>query len=732
MVQSSGPATAAAIDAPSGTLELDTGLSSLLTLGTSAGNSSIGNLDAFGGNVNGPATIDVGGNIDWTAGQISWSNPISIVQTGNGSFQISCPSNTQPILNGSSITTSDPIDMECPNFATVQTNPVSMTTTSTLDLAASMPIGSGHGTITAAGVKLEPSSSTVYAMGSNALVLTGGTTVVPSGDTLHEAFGTTVNGGTLVDDGTVSPSQVTLNGGMLEGTGYLVSVANNSGDILPGDSPSLGTLQVGSITLGAGSTLTIPIAGAGLSSSLAVEGGFADLGGTLALQPAAAYAASPSNGDQFTVLGNAVGSTSGAFANVTTSPALGDGATFNLSYGNDNAIATVDAPVHTGPTAPQNTVPPVISGQTVAGQILTTTDGSWTQNPTSITYQWEDCPAGSTAITSACTVIPGATASSYTLANGDVGKDVSVVVTAANAAGSAAADAVPVGPITAASGMTTTTSTTTTTPTATTTTATTTTPTTTTATTAGPASASPQPPASLTPPTVTGTPAPGDALTCTTGTWTHAPTAYAYQWLRNGTAIQGATSSSYAVQILDEATDLACDVTARNGDGSSVPVESAPILVAVPGTLTCPRPSGAFQPTRIGPLALGEGQAAARRALTRYHVTHYGFDDFCLYAGWGIRGAYRGQKVVLLLTANPFYSVDGITPGMSITAAAQHLRIGRGTVVGLNDWYFAAGARSTVVFKVRDGIIQEIGIADSSDTRLARQRRSFIAGFRAA
>jgi hypothetical protein len=36
------------------------------------------------------------------------------------------------------------------------------------------------------------------------------------------------------------------------------------------------------------------------------------------------------------------------------------------------------------------------------------------------------------------------------------------------------------------------------------------------------------------------------------------------------------------------------------------------------------------------------------------------------------------------------------------------------------------------VFKVRDGIIQEIGIADSSDTRLARQRRSFIAGFRAA
>ena len=55
------------------------------------------------------------------------------------------------------------------------------------------------------------------------------------------------------------------------------------------------------------------------------------------------------------------------------------------------------------------------------------TPGTWLNNPTSITEQWEDC-------TLACTPIPGQTGATYTVAAGDVGHTIQVVETAVNAA----------------------------------------------------------------------------------------------------------------------------------------------------------------------------------------------------------------------------------------------------------------------------------------------------------
>jgi hypothetical protein len=56
-------------------------------------------------------------------------------------------------------------------------------------------------------------------------------------------------------------------------------------------------------------------------------------------------------------------------------------------------------------------------------------DMSWTNSPTSYSYQWEDC------VGSDCTPISGATASTYTLTSNDVGQDVAVDVTASNGSG---------------------------------------------------------------------------------------------------------------------------------------------------------------------------------------------------------------------------------------------------------------------------------------------------------
>jgi virginiamycin B lyase len=69
---------------------------------------------------------------------------------------------------------------------------------------------------------------------------------------------------------------------------------------------------------------------------------------------------------------------------------------------------------------------------------------------------------------------------------------------------------------------------------------------------------------------------------CDSGTWTGSPT-FTYQWLRNGTAIAGATSSGYVFTSADDGQRLACQVTATNAYGHGT-ATSAAITVPSPDT----------------------------------------------------------------------------------------------------------------------------------------------------
>jgi hypothetical protein len=60
----------------------------------------------------------------------------------------------------------------------------------------------------------------------------------------------------------------------------------------------------------------------------------------------------------------------------------------------------------------------------------------------------------------------------------------------------------------------------------------------------------------------------GDELSCSQGTWSGGPS-FAYQWLRNGAEIGGATSSTYTVVAEDEEKAIQCRVTATNTVGST-------------------------------------------------------------------------------------------------------------------------------------------------------------------
>src|SRR5689334_11446243 len=86
-----------------------------------------------------------------------------------------------------------------------------------------------------------------------------------------------------------------------------------------------------------------------------------------------------------------------------------------------------------GKPPPSNNTPPAISGDTTAGQTLTASTGSWDGNGLRFAFQWQRCDSSGVA----CAAVGGATGSTYTTGNADVGSTMRVSVTATNSRGSA-------------------------------------------------------------------------------------------------------------------------------------------------------------------------------------------------------------------------------------------------------------------------------------------------------
>jgi hypothetical protein len=199
-----------------------------------------------------------------------------------------------------------------------------------------------------------------------------------------------------------------------------------------------------------------------------------------------------------------------------------------------------------------NTALPGVSGAAGVGQVLSATHGTWSQVPTSYTYQWLRC---SDATIFSCFTFPGATGptSTYRLTTGDVGKIFRVGVYATNAVGTsyiaASAPTAVVVPIPTAMGA----------------------------------------------PVLSGIDAVGNTLSTTAGSW-NTSARFTYQWQRCAgdgsgcTAIPAATARTYRLAGSDAGHRLKAVVAATNaaGAGSASSVLTA-LIAARPHAKSAPR-----------------------------------------------------------------------------------------------------------------------------------------------
>ena len=90
-------------------------------------------------------------------------------------------------------------------------------------------------------------------------------------------------------------------------------------------------------------------------------------------------------------------------------------------------------------SGPVGTAAPTISGTAQDGQVLSTTNGTWNNSPTSYAYAWSLCDASG----GSCAAIATATAATYTAVSADVGHTLRITVTAKNTEGSGSATSAP-------------------------------------------------------------------------------------------------------------------------------------------------------------------------------------------------------------------------------------------------------------------------------------------------
>jgi hypothetical protein len=384
-------------------------------------------------------------------------------------------------------------------------------------------------------------------------------------------------------------------------------------------------------------------------------------------------------------------------------------------------------------SGPASVSPPAISGSAQQGQTLTETHATWSGSPTSYSYQWEDCDSAGFG----CTAIVGATGQTYTLTPSDIEHTIRVQETATNGDGASA----PAPSNSTASVQ---------------------------------AYIPPPPPpipTNISPPTISGTPTPGQVLTEAHGAWTGSPSTYGYQWQdcdgggNNCTAIAGATGQTYTLTANDVEHTIRMQETATNASGTSAPASSnatalvlqatvfAPVNVSPPSTPSCPNgatphflnsttwtcaglsgtyqapssgpaPSGTRPPTQLATSTAIAGGAGSATATARGSFTVPGLNVSCGAGPCHVQA-----------------TATGASAGASKAAVARHRKRHSALKLGSTSFTLASGQTSQVTISLtsaarsalaRLGSLRATVTVTDTDGHGSRQSRTITVTIKAA
>jgi len=179
------------------------------------------------------------------------------------------------------------------------------------------------------------------------------------------------------------------------------------------------------------------------------------------------------------------------------------------------------------------------------------------------------------------------------------------------------------------------------------------------------------PPVNTTAPSISGSASVGATLSCVPGLWSGTPTpSYSYSWLREGTAIGGASGVTYTVQSADAGHTLSCRVAAKNSAGERS---------ATSGGLAIPGPSSGVSSAVVSSPPPGHGKASV--------------------VGAGVLVSGRSASVKLKCTLAPCTGSVELTEQITVTRRVGGRTVHRrSTVVLAKGSYSLAAGKSKTIF----------------------------------
>jgi Alpha galactosidase A/Alpha galactosidase C-terminal beta sandwich domain len=169
-------------------------------------------------------------------------------------------------------------------------------------------------------------------------------------------------------------------------------------------------------------------------------------------------------------------------------------------------------------------------------------------------------------------------------------------------------------------------------------------------------------------PSIAGTPAPGQTLTCRTGIEASASVTLGYAWLRDLLPIAGATHSTYMVKGQDSGHHLQCQVTAGDGGGSAT-AKSAFVTIPVGGV-----------PASVGETTVGAASYRSGKLRVPVACSPHASDGCQITLRLNVVETLAGKRIVAVAAGSPHaLASSAALRTRTVVLVSERLQLAAGT-----------------------------------------------------